>query len=67
MSGAEDLQLKMWERSVDSMYKYLRNVANDGSVYLSENINGYRFLQSGELVSTQSVVFAIARPNGSFM
>lgn len=51
MDGAEELQLNMWKTAVYSMYKYLRNVANDGSVFLSEDVNGYRSLQSGELVS----------------
>lgn len=55
MEGKEELQLDMWRTSVESMYNYLRSVANDGSVFLSEYIDGFRALQTGELVSMHSI------------
>ncbi|KAI9255854.1 glycoside hydrolase [Helicostylum pulchrum] len=50
MDGNEELQLDMWQTAVESMYNYLRSVANDGSVYLSQDVYGYRILKTGELV-----------------
>lgn len=53
MDGNEELQLDMWQTAVESMYNYLRSVANDGSVYLSQDVYGYRILKTGELVRTR--------------
>lgn len=50
MNGEENLQLNMWETSVESMIKYLRSVSKDGSVYLSEEHGGVKHFRSGELV-----------------
>lgn len=52
MDGDEELQLDMWQTAVESMYNYLRSVANDGSVYLSQDVYGYRILKTGELVKS---------------
>ncbi|KAI8639087.1 glycoside hydrolase [Parasitella parasitica] len=44
------LQLRMWEQSVASMNYYLRSVSAEGSVFLSEELGGKKYLKSGELV-----------------
>lgn len=47
----DTLQLKMWEDAVVSMYYNLRSVSQQGDVYLSEDLDGYQRLKTGELVS----------------
>lgn len=50
MEGNEELQLRMWEQSVDSMINYLRSVSTEGSVFLRESVGGKNNPRTGELV-----------------
>jgi mannosyl-oligosaccharide alpha-1,2-mannosidase len=50
MEGNEELQLRMWEQSVDSMVNYLRSVSTEGSVFLRESVGGKNNPRTGELV-----------------
>ncbi|KAG2208875.1 hypothetical protein INT47_011015 [Mucor saturninus] len=44
------LQLQMWEDAVVSMYYSLRSVSQQGDVFLSEDLDGFQRLKTGELV-----------------
>jgi mannosyl-oligosaccharide alpha-1,2-mannosidase len=50
LMNGNDLQLDMWETSVESMRKYLRSETQSGKVFLAEFNRNYKLLQSGELV-----------------
>ncbi|KAI9018126.1 glycoside hydrolase [Phycomyces nitens] len=46
----KETQIDMWRTAVDSMRSILRSETSEGMVFLSEYSNGYKYLQSGELV-----------------
>ncbi|KAL0078434.1 glycoside hydrolase [Phycomyces blakesleeanus] len=46
----KETQIDMWRTAVESMRSILRSETSDGMVFLSEFSNGYKYLQSGELI-----------------